>query len=99
MSTDLKIVQRARLGSSEVGLTALYDLRVRIKTRSGDYKAVCVDVNSAMQKLRSTPNVDGLLLTGEKGSSAIVVKVNSKSVEINYHVYRDYTGPQKPVLL
>ena len=57
-----------RLGSSEVGLTALYDLRVRIKTRSGDYKAVCVDVNSAMQKLRSTPNVDGLLLTGEKGS-------------------------------
>lgn len=83
-----------RLGSSEVGLTALYDLRVRIKTRSGDYKAVCVDVNSAMQKLRSTPNVDGLLLTGEKGSSAIVVKVNSKSVEINYHVYRDYTGPQ-----
>jgi hypothetical protein len=83
-----------RLGSSEVGLTALYDLRVRIKTRNANYKSAFIDINSVMQKLRSTPDLEGLLLTGEKGSSAIVVKVSSKSIEISYHVHKDYTGPQ-----
>ncbi len=87
-------VSARRLGSSEIGLSAFYELRMRIKLRDGDYKAVVVDLRAAMQALRAHHNLQQLPAPGEQGGSAVVVKVSACGVSIDYHVYRDFKGPE-----
>jgi hypothetical protein len=86
-----------RLGSGEVGLSAFYELRMRIKLRNCDYKTVTADIDLAMQKLLASNQLSELpqaAQKGDKGGSAIVVKISANAVKIDYHVYRDFKGPQ-----